>query len=272
MGDASNPLKGADIRDGEGVDDEKNKRRGKRRQKSVIVQAQKSLSAHLHEMIIRCCPQKKVVNNRKSYDVKKIFWDADGNLRQGLSDRVREEELLHILERDCGDDSDPNQVWMIIPSRWIRNWLLFAHLKLASEPPGPIDIGSLIKKDDSESNPDPSGWRPIKTLTPPTRTKIDTGDYSKPEFDVKPGQYRRIPRDVWDQLVDMYGLTEPQYCIAVKGNTPETPSSDLSRWRIFTDPHEVDESALPEPKVRDAAEVKKEIEHKRRLFAALGMS
>ena len=51
MGDTSNPLKGADIRDGEGVDDEKNKRRGKRRQKSVIVQAQKSLSAHLHEMI-----------------------------------------------------------------------------------------------------------------------------------------------------------------------------------------------------------------------------
>ena len=76
------------------------------------------------------CETGRPARNAHSFDVKKVYWDVDGNLRQGTYDRKREEELLHVLERDCGDDSDPNQVWMIIPSRWIRNWLLFSHLKL----------------------------------------------------------------------------------------------------------------------------------------------
>ena len=206
--------------------------------------------------------------NMKSYDVQKIYWDVDGNLRQGLSKRDRDEELLQILEDDDGNDGDPNQVWMIIPSRWVRNWLLFTHLKLRSEPPGPIDIGALIKEDESAEG----GWRPKNTLQPPTRNKIDTGDYSKPEFDVKPGHYRRVPLDVWRGLVDLYGQTEPKFCIAVKGNTKETPASDLKRWRIFQSPTGVVVADLPEPIVENAEEAKKEVEHKKRLFAAMGMS
>jgi len=206
--------------------------------------------------------------NRKSYDVKKIYWDVDGNLRQGLSHRSRDEELLQIIEDDDGNDEDPSQVWMIIPSRWVRDWLLFTHLKLNSTPPGPIDVGVLIKQDEGVEG----GWRPKNTLQPPSRNKIDTGDYSKPEFDVKPGHYRRVPLDVWKGLVSLYGLTEPQFCIAVKGNTRDTPASNLSRWRIFQSPTGVVEGDLPEPTVVNAEEAKKEIEHKRRLFAAMGLT
>ncbi len=203
----------------------------------------------------------------KSFDVQKIYWDVDGNLRQGTSDRKREEELLHVLERDCGDDSDPTQVWVVIPSRWIRNWLLFAHLKLSGEPPGPIDIGPLIKEDPTAEG----GWRPKNTLQPPSRNKIETGDYAKLEFDVKPGQYRRIPYQAWEVLVSLYGQTEPKFCIAVKGNTEPTPASDINRWRIFKHNLNINPAELPDAKVLDIEEVKKEQKKKKALFAAMGL-
>ena len=36
----------------------------------------------------------------KSFDTKRIFWDVDGNLRQGTTTRSRDEEILHMLEHD----------------------------------------------------------------------------------------------------------------------------------------------------------------------------
>ncbi|RYH01007.1 hypothetical protein EON65_48650 [archaeon] len=34
---------------------------------------------------------------------------------------------------------------MIVPSRWIRNWLIFAHYRLGDQP-GPVDMLSLLKQ------------------------------------------------------------------------------------------------------------------------------
>ena len=203
-----------------------------------------------------------------SFDVKKIYWDIDGNLRQGTSDRKREEELLRVIESDAGDDNDPDFLWMIIPSHWIRNWLLFAHLKLSSDPPGPIDLGPLIKRDDTVEG----GWRPKNTLLPPSKTKIDTGDFAKIEYDVKPGHFRRIPYDVWETLIDLYGTTDPAFCIAVKGNTPKSPANDFTRWKIFQTPLGVNESELPEPELENKVEDAKATQKKKNMFAAMGFS
>jgi hypothetical protein len=64
---------------------------------------------------------------------------------------------------------------MIVPSRWIRQWLLFAHIK-SGQPPGPINMWPLLKQDATE----PGGWRPLKTLLPPST-----------EFgNERPGHYR----------------------------------------------------------------------------------
>lgn len=52
---------------------------------------------------------------------------------------------------------------MIVPSRWIRQWLLFALVKV-NDPPGPIDMFSLLKQDSTAGD---IGWRPLKTLRPP---------------------------------------------------------------------------------------------------------
>jgi len=204
----------------------------------------------------------------KSFDIKKIFWDVDGNLRQGTTERSREEEVLHVLEHDSGIDENTEQVWIIIPSRWIRDWLLFAYHKLSKEPPGPIDISSLIKEDASVEG----GWRPKNTLQPPTRTKVETGDYAKVQWEVKPGQFRRIPFEVWQLIIELYGQTGVQFCIAVKGNSELTPANDIKRWRIFQDPLKIDTSVLPECEVLDKEAVKKEEKKKRALFAALGFS
>jgi hypothetical protein len=204
----------------------------------------------------------------KSFDIKRIFWDVDGNLRQGTTERSREEEVLHILEHDSGNDENIDQVWIIIPSRWVRNWLLFAYHKMSKDPPGPVDISSLIKEDATVDG----GWRPKNTLLPPTRTKVETGDYAKIEWEVKPGNYRRIPFECWELIVGLYGQTGPQFCIAVKGNSELTPASDVSRWRIFQDPLKLDSSILPVCVVVDKEEVKKEEREKRALFSAMGMS
>ena len=104
-----------------------------------------------------------LIEDRATLDIAKIYWDADGNLRYGVSERNRDVEVLEILSRDTNEDEEVARVWMIIPSRWVRNWLLFAHLKIVDEPPGPIDMASLMQRDDSVEG----GWRPRKTLRPP---------------------------------------------------------------------------------------------------------
>ena len=50
---------------------------------------------------------------------------------------------------------------MIVPSRWIREWLLFAYYKTANEP-GPITMSTLLTADGN------NWWRPLKTLRPPS--------------------------------------------------------------------------------------------------------
>jgi hypothetical protein len=64
---------------------------------------------------------------------------------------------------------------MIIPSRWVRKWLLFVHVKIG-DPPGPIDMFSLLVQDSKS----PTGWRPKRTLLPPS---TDFGEE-------RPGHYR----------------------------------------------------------------------------------
>ena len=49
-----------------------------------------------------------------------------------------------------------------MPARWIRLWLQFTYLKLG-EPPGPVDMWSLLKQDDTVEG----GWRAKSTLLPP---------------------------------------------------------------------------------------------------------
>lgn len=80
------------------------------------------------------------------------------------------------MEADTSNDDDPERLWMILPSRWIRLWLQFSYLKLG-EPPGPIDMFSLLQKDPNISG----GWRPKGTLLPPHSR------FGEVEF---PGHYR----------------------------------------------------------------------------------
>ena len=96
----------------------------------------------------------------------------------GYSVRNREAEVLQILEGDTNSESDLQRLWMIVPSRWIRLWLQFAYLKLG-EPPGPIDMWSLLQKDVKY----PGGWRPKGTLKPP---------HSKFGEIETPGHYRSV--------------------------------------------------------------------------------
>lgn len=126
-------------------------------------------------------------------------------------------------------------------------WLLFAHYKLIGDPPGPIDMLSLLKKDSTV----PGGWRAKKNLLPPS-TKFG---------EERPGHYRRISLEAWIQLVDLYGLDGYalavvmfpfflQTCLPLRLIEFRTlscspmqrgsPFDDTSRWRVFKDPRAID--------------------------------
>jgi len=191
--------------------------------------------------------------------IEKIYWDADGNLRYGETERNRDAEVLDLLSRDNNEDEKEARVWMIIPSRWVREWLLFAHLKTTATPPGPIDMGSLLQQDASVEG----GWRPKNTLRPPGKGPNSSSSSSAPsssspgrapvvtkstkskkpeDMDDFPGHYRRISVEAWQKLVELYDISEPRFAIAVRG----TPYHDLKRWRVFKDPLNIDKDALPE--------------------------
>lgn len=191
-----------------------------------------------------------LIEERDILDIANIYWDVDGNLRHGKSDRDRDAEVLDILSRDENEEKEEAVLWMIIPSRWVRSWLLFAHLKVTDEAPGPIDMETLLQKDNSVE----TGWRPKNTLRPPGRgpqpnappTQVSKGKNTKQKSDAEaddfPGHYRRISLEAWLLLVDLYGITEPRYAIAVRG----TPYHDVNRWRVFKNPREIDSEKLPE--------------------------
>ncbi len=204
-----------------------------------------------------------------SYAVDKIYWDGDGNLRQGGSTRDRDGEILMLLEADQLHTDDPEKIWVVVPSRFIREWLLFAQMKLTNDHPSPIDIGSLLKADPSCA----AGYRPLKTLRPPEKVvSKNSSDYAKVEYSMTPGHYRLITIEAWRRLVVLYGIREPGVVIAVKGNTEESPYTDMSRWRVFPDAMQhIDPNALPDAIVKTEEEKAKEITKKQKMFASLGV-
>lgn len=153
-------------------------------------------------------------------------------MRYGETDRNRDHEVIVLLQADDIDQSDLTKVWMIIPSRWIKQWLLFAHLKLTVVPPGPINMFSLLMQDSGV----PGGWRAKKTLLPPIVSVANDGS-----IDQHPGHYRRISLEVWLKLIDMYGIDG--FALAVRG----IPYDDKNRWVVFKNPRIIDINQMPEP-------------------------
>ena len=172
-----------------------------------------------------------------SFDPRKIFWDVDGNLRHGNTTRNREEELLQILQADSKDETDPRKIWMIMPSKWLRSWLIFVHYKLG-DPPGPIDMFSLLKYDSRTSD-----WRPKKNLIKPASNPHPQADSAQP------GHYRRISVEAWIKFIDLYGING--YAIAVRG----IPYDTIDRWRVFPNPRLIDINKLPAPEIEEEKKV-----------------
>ena len=208
--------------------------------------------------------------------IEKIYWDADGNLRYGETERNRDAEVLDLLSRDNNEDEKEARLWMIIPSRWVREWLLFAHLKTTATPPGPIDMRSLLQQDASVEG----GWRPKNTLRPPGKGPNSSSSSPSPgraapvvtkstkskkpeDMDDFPGHYRRISYEAWQKLVELYDISEPRFAMAVRG----TPYHDLKRWRVFKDPLDIDAQSLPEGDGKHWRDPKQDEEAERGLVA-----
>jgi hypothetical protein len=67
---------------------------------------------------------------------------------------------MAMLKTDLDDSTRADTVWMLIPARWARKWVLFAHLRITDEEPGRVDMYSLMMPDKNES----LGWRPKVNL------------------------------------------------------------------------------------------------------------
>jgi hypothetical protein len=95
---------------------------------------------------------------------------------------------------------------MIVPSRWIRQWITFTHLKTGKEP-GKITMMSLLVADHSV----PGGLRPNKNLMAPN------ADQASEEA---PGHYRRVTYDAWCQLEMLYGADGPAIAVVSLSHLP----------------------------------------------------
>ena len=169
-----------------------------------------------------------------SYDIRMIFWDLDGNLRIGNSLRDRDQEVLSVLMVDDSDPESGDEIWILLPSRWARRWVLFSHLRLTDVDPGPINLYNILVKDDGE----PLGWRPNLNL------KAPIADHPDPKIENQPGHYRLISLKAFQKLEELYG--SKGYPIAVWGK----PNHDKSRWRVFKSSKHVEKLAndyLPKP-------------------------
>ena len=214
-----------------------------------------------------------------SYDLSLIFWDASGNLRQGRSDRRRDDEVLRLMEDDSIEEKE-DKIWMIVPSRWIRFWLIFAQKKIGGEsPPGPVNVCDLLQADDTMTITDygVDGLRPTKTIRPPSRVQVEDDKGAK-VWQEEPGHFRRVGWKTFKSMVSLYDLKTHEngncYAIAVMGNTEESPWTDTKRWRIFevhTANLFIDKSILPVPIAdKTAEELKKEDQKRRKSFLASG--
>lgn len=177
----------------------------------------------------------KAIREDEVFPLNRIYWDGDGNLRHGNTSRNREDEVLQMLQKDSNNEDDPTKLWIIVPSRWIRKWLMFAQLKIQGAiEPGRIDMFSLLVADKTA----PTGWRPKNTLMPPSN---EFGN----EFC---GHYRRISLEAWIKILELYDCHG--YAIAVRG----VPYDDKSRWGLFKNPRLIDVNQLPEPVLPDEEE------------------
>jgi hypothetical protein len=144
----------------------------------------------------------------------------------GKSSRARDDEVIEILENDSNGPVEESEtaLWIVVPSRWLRKWLVFAHLKLGEEP-GKIDTKMLLVQDPKAFN----GYRPLTTLKPPNFEQS-----INPKAKESPGHYRRISLSAFQKLVELYGLNGPVIC--VRG----FPYDDLFRWRVFPTVDDID--------------------------------
>jgi hypothetical protein len=169
----------------------------------------------------------------KTRDTRNIYWGTDGNIWTGRSIINRDEELLDLIEKDTYDESDKTSLWVIMPSRWLRRWLLFCKFKQGEEP-GKITMMSLLVKDSAES----TGYRAKNTLKPPNYTQIED-----PTADDHPGHYRRVTLEVWLKFLEIYGSDGP--ALAVLG----IPYDELVRWSVFMDPKSISSVGMSPPVV-----------------------
>jgi hypothetical protein len=52
------------------------------------------------------------------YDVNKIYWDSDGNLRHGTTTRNRDDEIIKLLQADSHADDDYTKLWCVTSKQY----------------------------------------------------------------------------------------------------------------------------------------------------------
>lgn len=98
----------------------------------------------------------------------------------------RDDEYRIVAE----SNKNPLKLWYVVPNAWVRKWIAFVKNDcgplgrgpwLGSQPPGPIDTGSLLEKDKETIKPN---------------LKLDS-------------HYRCVNRVVWKAWLDIYGCSGP---------------------------------------------------------------
>jgi hypothetical protein len=136
-----------------------------------------------------------------------------------------DETLSTIAEND--DENDPtkhelieevNDLWYVMDSSWVENWLSHVHLDVNQPGPGPCDNRRLI-----EWNNDERKWTGRDGLLMAIKSK--TGDY------------RRVSENVWNAYKKFYPDNGPAISFLMKRSEKcETGKYDVSNWTVHDHP------------------------------------
>jgi len=125
-----------------------------------------------------CCKSKSEDDDSPEtlgFQMKNIFYDADGNLRCGNVTNDKDEEMRQVSLNDAFStklkDEDGSE-WCVVDTNWFNAWMSFVHLDRNSSPnPGPCRNDRLVTFDEHTQR-----WVPRSGLV--ATDKRTNGNYS----------------------------------------------------------------------------------------------
>lgn len=162
--------------------------------------------------------KKKKERKNKAFLPKRIYYDADGNLRHDWErpPRNKNSELIKfmqeenaeaesiaeanaevIIENHADKKEDPGKLRYVVSSPWVNAWMAFSYALKTSPDPGPCNNMALLCRDEE-----------AKCFVPQEGVLMTRR--------ARKGDYRMVTEGMWKQICDLYPGSGPAIKVLFK--------------------------------------------------------